>query len=166
MQDLLDEPFLEAGIDKFIWMMPGRYLDRLLWDDVLGLADTPGRTGEHLVMGMHGAIRTLSLSGWNVLADHVLVRKDWIQDCIELLTDLPSWLVGVRCPLSVLEQRERTRKNRTLSQARLQVPIIHKNLVYDLEVDTSIFNSEECARRILTTIYLPPHAFQRMRQEP
>ncbi len=30
LQDLLDEPFLEVGIDKFIWMMPGRYLDRPL----------------------------------------------------------------------------------------------------------------------------------------
>jgi chloramphenicol 3-O phosphotransferase len=166
LQDLLDEPFLEVGIDKFIWMMPGRYLDRPLWDDVLGLADKPGKTGEHLVLGMHRAIRSLSLSGWNVLADHVLVQMEWVWDCVELFSDLPAWLVGINCPLSVLEQRERARKNRTLGQAKLQVPVVHKNLVYDMELDTSINSTEECARKVIARLNEPPVALQKMRKDP
>ncbi len=59
LQNILDEPYLEAGIDKFIWMMPPRYLERPLWDDVLGLADHAGAAGHTLVAGMHQAIEVL-----------------------------------------------------------------------------------------------------------
>jgi chloramphenicol 3-O-phosphotransferase len=31
LQDLLTEPYLQAGIDKFIFMLPSRYLNRPLW---------------------------------------------------------------------------------------------------------------------------------------
>jgi len=27
LQEMLEEPYLNAGIDKFIWMLPKRYLD-------------------------------------------------------------------------------------------------------------------------------------------
>ena len=59
LQDCLDEPFLEAGIDKFIWMLPERYLERPLWDDILGLAVKAGPPGHTLVNGMHQAIQAL-----------------------------------------------------------------------------------------------------------
>ena len=42
LQERLEEPYLNAGIDKFIWMLPERWLERPLWDDVLGLATTAG----------------------------------------------------------------------------------------------------------------------------
>ena len=128
LQNMLEEPFLEAGIDKFIFMMPERYLDRPLWDDVLGQATKSGMAGHALIAGMHRAIRALSLSGVNVIADHVLVEEVWVKECAELFADLPAYLVGVQCPLETLEQRERSRKNRTLGQARAQFEVIHKIL--------------------------------------
>ena len=164
LQGLLEEPFLEAGIDKFIWMLPERYLDRPLWDDVLGLADRAGAAGHGLVRGMHRAIAALSQAGCNVIADHVLVEPTWAKECVDLFADLPVWLIGVQCPLDVLEQRERSRKNRTLGQARLQFPVIHKNTLYDLEVDTSLLSPEECARRIISRLDEPPQALRQMRQ--
>jgi len=39
LQAALDEPFLELGLDKFIWMLPKRYLNQPLWDEILGQAD-------------------------------------------------------------------------------------------------------------------------------
>ena len=162
LQALLEEPFLEAGIDKFIWMMPERYLERPLWDDVLGLADRAGAAGNDLVRGMHRAILALSQAGCNVVADHVLVEPAWVKDCAALFSGLPAYLIGVQCPLEVLEQRERSRKNRTLGQARLQFPVIHKYALYDLEVDTSILSPEECARCICSRLDEPPQAFKEM----
>jgi chloramphenicol 3-O-phosphotransferase len=53
LQNVLDEPYLEAGIDKFIWMLPHRYLDRPLWDEVLGLVVKAGPVGRTLMSGMH-----------------------------------------------------------------------------------------------------------------
>jgi chloramphenicol 3-O phosphotransferase len=164
LQNLLAPPFLEAGIDKFIWMLPQRYLDRPLWDDVLGLADRAGSAGHDLVRGMHTAIAALSRSGCNVIADHVLVEPAWARDCAALLADLPAYLIGVQCPLEVLEQRERSRKNRTLGQARLQYPVIHKYTCYDLEVDTSILSPDECALGIRSRLDEPPRALRQMRQ--
>jgi chloramphenicol 3-O phosphotransferase len=148
LQDRLTEPYLEAGLDKFIWMLPRRYLDRPLWDDVLGLAVTAGAAGHQLVAGMHRTILALSETGINVIADHVLVEPAWLAECAQLFSDPPALLVGVRCPLAVLEERERSRKNRTLGQARAQFEAVHAHGLYDVEVDTSISTPAECAAQI------------------
>jgi chloramphenicol 3-O phosphotransferase len=159
----LEEPYLEAGIDNFIWMLPEKYLDRPLWDDVLGLAAKAGVTGHALVGGMHHAIAAMSETGINVLADHVLVEQAWVEQCARLFSELPAYLIGVQCPLGVLEERERNRKNRTLGQARLQYPVIHKYTVYDVEVDTSLLSPEQCAQAIIARIQNPPEAFKRLK---
>ena len=123
LQDLFDEPFINAGIDKFIWMLPKRYLDRPLWDDVLGLATEAGKMGNRLFSVMHKVIQLLSLEGMNVVADHVLVEQKWVEECACLFAPLPAYLVGIHCPLDVLIQREADRKDRTLGQAAAQYPL-------------------------------------------
>ncbi len=121
----MDEPYMEAGIDKFIWVLPDRYLDRPLWDDVL-------------------------------------VEDTWWQGCIERFSKLPAYLIGIRCPLEVLEEREKSRRNRTLGQAHLQFDIVLGRGIYDLEVDTSILTAEECAKSIKERITSeePPSALK------
>jgi len=88
------------------------------------------------------------MAGINVIADHVLVEPDWLRDCAALLAPLPAYLIGLRCPLEVLEQRERQRRDRTLGQARAQHAIVHAHGVYDLELDTSLHTPEECAAQV------------------
>lgn len=164
LQNMLEEPYLEAGIDKFIWMLPPRYLERPLWDDVLGLASQAGETGHTLVLGMHQAIEALARAGNNVIADHVLVEEIWWQDCIRRFSDLPVFLVGVRCPLEIVEHREKARRNRTLGQARAQLGVIHGRGIYDLDVDTSRYSAEECASQIVARVKAgePPDALRRL----
>lgn len=165
LQNTLEEPFLDAGIDKFIWMLPKRYLDRPLWDDVLGLATIAGETGHTLFQGMHQAIAALSRCGNNVLADHVLVEPDWLRQCTELFAGLPAYLIAVDCPLEVLEERERSRKDRTLGQAKAQFPVVHAGGIYDLRVDTSMDDPQECARKIISRIQDgPPVALMEIRE--
>ena len=162
LQNALHEPYLNCGIDKFIWMLPKRYLDQPLWDDVLGMANHAGQTGERLVVGMHAAIKTLAESGWNVIADHVLVEERWAQDCARRFANLPIYMIGLFCPLEVLEERERSRKDRTLGQARLQYPVIHKHCIYDLELDSSKLSLDACAKKVLDRMKSPPEAISRM----
>jgi chloramphenicol 3-O-phosphotransferase/GNAT superfamily N-acetyltransferase len=167
LQSLLPEPYLNAGIDKFIWMLPERYLDRPLWDDVLGRATEAGEMGHCLFSGMHQAIVTLSRAGLNVIADHVLVEQAWVRECAALFAALPAYLIGIRCPLEVVEQRERARKDRTLGQARAQFERAHAHELYDFEVDTSQTSSEECARLIQEYIqHHPPQAFRQLQVKP
>jgi chloramphenicol 3-O phosphotransferase len=166
LQDCLEEPFLNAGIDKFIWMLPRRYLDRPLWDEVLGLATEAGLVGQRLMSGMHQIIAALSRAGNNVVADHVLVERRWLEECARLFSELPALFVGVRCPLEVLEGREAARRDRTLGQARAQFPLVHAHGVYDLEVDTSQSSVEACALQIKQRLEdgRPADAFKRLRQ--
>jgi len=145
LQNLMDEPYLDAGLDRFLWMLPKRYLNRPLWDEVLGLNVKAGEMGHLLVSGMHRAIQTLSLAGVNVVADHVLVEHAWVLECVALFSELPAYMVGVHCPLEVLEERERVRNDRTLGQAREQFEFVHLGLVYDVEVNTAEQSPEECA---------------------
>jgi len=164
LQGLLEEPFLDAGIDKFIWMLPKRYLDRPLWDEVLGLNVRAGPAGHRLFSGMHHAIAALSRAGNHVLADHVLVEPRWVGECAALFAPLPAYLIGLRCPLDVLEQREKQRKDRTWGQAREQFDVVHVHVVYDLEVDTSLHSPEECAEQVRDMLQAgkPPQAFRRL----
>lgn len=164
LQDLLDEPFLDAGIDKFIWMLPHRYLRQPLWDEVLGLATTAGPIGNQLVLGMHQTIAALSRSGSHVVADHVLVETAWVADCAQVLQELPAYFVGVRCPLEVVEAREAARKDRTLGQARAQFPLVHAHGIYDLEVNTAELSAEACAQQIKSYIegMDKPEAFKQL----
>lgn len=164
LQGLLVEPYLNLGIDKFIWMLPKRYLDRPLWDDVLGLATESGAMGSRLFSSMHKVIQLLSLEGMNVVADHVMVEPEWVGECARLFSPLPAYFVGVQCPLEVLIQREFARKDRTLGQAEAQFPLVHKDIIYDLVVDTSLLSIEECALKIKEYIDLrePPNAFRQL----
>jgi chloramphenicol 3-O phosphotransferase len=166
IQDTFDEPFLDLGIDKFIFAMPERYLDHPLWNDILGLADRAGKTGHQLFSAMHYAILAASRQGMHVVADHVLVEPGWLEECARLFHLEPAWLVGVRCPLEILEEREKSRRNRTLGQARLQFEKVHQPGIYDLEVDTSQLSPAECALKIkeLVTAGQPPTAIRKVHQ--
>jgi chloramphenicol 3-O phosphotransferase len=61
----------------------------------------------------------------------------------------------------VLLRRER--KDRTLGQAAKQHDLVHAHRIYDLEVDTSLLNPQECAERIRERIEAgPPQAFKKL----
>lgn len=148
LQRRLETPLLDAGLDRFLFMLPGRYLNRPLWDDVLGRNAEAGATGHALVLAMHRAILALHAAGWGVAADHVLVEPAWVDDLAALLAPLPAYLIGVRCPLEVLVAREAGRGDRTLGQAAAQHPLVHAHDEYDFEVDTAAHSAEECAAQI------------------
>jgi len=166
LQNELCEPYLNVGIDKFIWMLPKRYLDRPLWDDVLGLATQAGTLGHQLFSSMHKTIALLSRRGMNVVADHVLVELEWLRECAELFSPLPAYFIGIMCPLPILLERERLRKDRTLGQAEAQFNLMHTHGVYDLEVDTSILSVSQCVQAIKDRLesQAPPTAFKQIYQ--
>ncbi len=167
LQDRLAEPYLEAGIDKFIWMLPERYLDVPYWHEIFEyrwyeqdgqrrLEICAGPQGKTLFSGMHQAIAALARSGSNILADHVLIEPEWVAECARLFTGLPAYLIGIRCSLEILEEREARRKDRTLGQARAYHEKVHAHGLYDLEVDTGSDQPETCARQIIDFLEANP----------
>lgn len=173
LQETLEEPYLDAGIDKFLWMLPKRYIHepacwqqifRYDWHGEVGKSSfniVTGDLGKQLISGMHRAVAQLSLGGSHAIVDHVMLEPAWLEECARLFAELPAWLIGVRCPLEVLEEREMSRKDRTLGQARAQFHRVHAGAIYDLEVDTSLLSPAECAAKIQNHIAgCAPRAFQ------
>ncbi|HYF75926.1 MAG TPA: hypothetical protein VD973_02250 [Symbiobacteriaceae bacterium] len=147
-QNLMDEPYVDAGLDKFLFMLPKRFLnDAGYWQQVMEPTRS-GPIGLQLIAGMHRSIAALAATGNHVVADHVLIDPRWLRDCAEVMAPLPAYLIGVRCPLAVVEQRERDRKDRTLGQARQQYDLVHAHGIYDFEVDTSAAGPDEAARAL------------------
>ncbi len=164
LQERLQAPYLDAGIDTFMWMLPARYFKRPLWDGVLRTPVEAGDLGHRLVSGMHQSIERLARSGNNVIADHILIERAWAGELAALLAPLPAYLVGLVCPLDVAEERERARGDRTLGSARAQHPVIHKFAHYDLELDSSVLSPELCADQVIALLEsgAPPRGFARM----
>ena len=113
-----------------------------------GIAIRFGPVGQRLISGMHHSIAALASSGNHMIVDHGLVERKWIEECVKILHRYNVLFVGVRCPLKILEQRERDRGDRPIGEARWSYDIVHTHGKYDMEVDTSISTVEDCALKI------------------
>ena len=159
----MPEPWLEIGIDRFVFALPKRYLDQPLWSEVFryvrpdGRDDGPftietGPLGERLVTGMHRTAAALAETGLDVIVDHVLLEDRWLDEMAELWARLRVLYVGVRCPLEVILEREAARRDRTIGQAEAQFAVVHRRAGYDVEVDTSQLSPDEAAERIVDAV--------------
>ena len=141
LQRILKEPYLLVSVDNFISMLPQKYLNG-------EFPETFGKTILKIIHGMHHSISALASSGNNIIVDHVLEQKEWLEECVNVLSDFQVLFVGVRCPLEELERREHNRGNRKKGLARFQFNIVHSHNIYDMEVNTSKYKPLECARQI------------------
>jgi chloramphenicol 3-O phosphotransferase len=157
VQALSHEPWLRLGIDVFWTAIDERWMEHgphaaegFCWlDDATIL---PGPVGQRLASGMRAAIAACARCGNDLLVDDVFIDRSWLDGWREELADLECLLVGVLAPLPVLEERERTRGNRIIGEARAQVSVIHAGIEYDVTVDTASQSPEECARVILASL--------------
>ena len=162
-QELNEEPYLDAGIDRFLRMLPARYLEPPLWHDVMGRHDRAGDVGRRLMSAMHHSIAAVARTGVSVVADHVILERAWLAECARLFRGLDAYLVGVHCPLAVLEQRERERPDRqaTAGEAVRQFDVVHAGAAYDVEVDSSLLTPTAAAAAIRDHVEAcPPRALR------
>jgi chloramphenicol 3-O phosphotransferase len=82
---------------------------------------------------------------FEILVDLVLRDETELRDTLHVLSVRPMYLVGVRAPVAVLEERERHREDRAPGMAREQSanPAFTRN--YDLVIDTSTCSPEQGA---------------------
>ena len=148
LQGKLDAPYLHVCIDTFEEMMPAPRSKQgdFGWQPIFN----------NMLSGFHHSIRALADCGNNLIVDHVLVEGEepltWVSECLSLLTVFDVFLVGVRCALVDLEQREVARGNRPVGLARWQFERMHRQVVYDLQVDTAAYSPEECASQIMAAL--------------
>jgi len=94
------------------------------------------------------AIAAMAEHGNDLIVDEVMIGPDKAQEYRALLSRFDVRFVGLFAPLDVLETRERARGDRETGLARWQYHRVHRDMVYDLEIDTTTTTSLENARLI------------------
>jgi chloramphenicol 3-O phosphotransferase len=175
IQNTFEGVWMNLGVDRFKAMTPDRYQP--------GIGLRPG--GERpdleplivvLYRAMYDAIAAHSRLGLNAVVDvghhdAYSVPRGVLPDCARRLTGLPVLFVGVHCPLAnIVERRRATWGAGDADGGSVPEPVrrwqqaVHVPGIYDLEVDTSVLNSEACAEMIRERLENGPlpSAFQRL----
>ncbi|MGV2685737.1 chemotaxis protein, partial [Clostridium perfringens] len=105
-----------------------------------------------LISLYYSTIKLFSAMGNNVVVDSVIGNDKWFNTCIELLSDHPVIFVVVKCSKEELARREQLRGDREVGLASLQYDNVYCFNEYDLEFNTEIMRSSECANEILNFI--------------
>ena len=163
----LPDLWLEMGIDRFAYALPGRVGGELTWPLLFRYVRPDGSTaeepdgpytiettdlGRRFVFGMHATVAALAGLGLNVIVDHVVLEEAWVDDMARRWAPFSVLRVGIRCPLEVVVAREAARENRTLGQAAAQFDLVHRWATYDVEADTSVLTVAECVSRVVSAL--------------
>jgi len=156
LQAITSKPFLHVAMDAFLDMLPEKMLahpDGLMFEAAQdgGKPVIAIRTGpilESAMRGMRHAIAAMAGQGNSLIVDEVMIEARVAQEYLALLRSFDFHLVGLFAPLDVLEARERARGDREVGLARWQYGRVHRDIAYDLEVDTAAATPAECARLI------------------
>ncbi len=140
-----DIPFVRLCIDDFLAMIDFRHIDCEAVDGI-----TP--ECERLVLGFQLSIKAMIDAGNVVLVDHVLQEPKWKEHLLNLLAGSKLLYVGVRCPIVIVEQREKTRGDREIGLAASQFDRVHTDVPYALQVDSSAQSPDECAGNVLSAL--------------
>ena len=182
LQQLLDEPWQHIALDQFRDGMPGRYRglnspEGSPGDSGLNIVPMEkdgaklthirfGTHGEQVLSGMRRAIAAFAQAGNNVIIDDLLFKPEYLDDYAQALADVPTWLIGVRCSLEVVNQREGRRSGRFPGTATSHFHEVHAHDAgYDLEIDTSHTTPKECALAIVARLESPPEVLASRRKQ-
>jgi chloramphenicol 3-O phosphotransferase len=86
--------------------------------------------------GLHRCLPALAKAGNNLIFDHIIESKFWLEDLLRSVSDLDVFFVGLHCSLPELERREAERGNRRSGEARTDFELVHSITSYDLELNS------------------------------
>jgi chloramphenicol 3-O phosphotransferase len=150
LQAVLPEQWLAFGTDSFVEAMPARM--RSSAGGITFAADGTVSVGPEfraLQRAWRLGIATMAREGARIIIDDVFLGGSGTQDeWREVLTDVSVAWVGVHCEPAVAAGRETARGDRVEGMAASQADLVHRGVVYDIEVDTTHAEALECARAI------------------
>lgn len=176
IMDTFDGIWMNVGVDRMVEQTPEQYKP--------GIGLRPGGERPDLEPFIRKQYRELyeTIAGYSRAGVKVVVDVDHHDDyskplgilyeCARILKELPVLFVGVRCPVEVIMQRRiETGWNPDFDMddpepepVRRWQKAVHDPGIYDLEVDTSKMNPDECARKIRERLEKgsKPDAFKRL----
>lgn len=128
LQDSASVPAFHVALDAFVTMSRRRDMR------------TPQeqRQAYHLhCENLRSTLARLVDTQFEIIVDVVLRDGSELRDTLRVLERRPMYVVGVRAPLEVLEERERRREDRGAGMAREQSADPAFGRDYDLVIDTS-----------------------------
>ena len=168
LQQLLSDPYQHVALDQFRDGLPGRYRGfnspdgttgaeglNITPNDLNGESVTAVRFGVHglkLLRGMRRAIATIAKNGLNIIIDDLLFEESFVADYAHVLSEFEVIVVGVRCPLDVVCQRETERPGRFPGTATWHFEKVHEHMIYDVEVNTANNSPRECALKVIAAL--------------
>jgi chloramphenicol 3-O phosphotransferase len=97
---------------------------------------------------LQSTLRNVAASHFDIIVDLVLRDEEEFAACMSALAPRPVFVIGIWCPLAVLEERERARPDRGGGMAREQFGHPAYDRAYAMKVDTSTVSVEEAAHAI------------------
>ncbi|QGQ96419.1 chloramphenicol phosphotransferase [Paenibacillus psychroresistens] len=146
LETILEEPYVYVSFDSIVEPIINMYFTNIQAHEELGKAAS--LMIPKVASLLHHIVAALALLGKNVIVDHIITDKNWLIECVDILSDYPVTFVGVHCPLEELERRELARGDRAVGLAKSQIHTAHENMDYDLTVDTQKHDPMECAIKI------------------
>jgi chloramphenicol 3-O phosphotransferase len=150
LQAVLPKPWLRLGVDDLIEALPPSLMHS-------GSGVELGQDGEVSVgdafreaeAAWTAGIAAMARAGARIIIDDVFLGGGESQERLRgHLQGLEVLWAGVRCDPEIAAGREMARGDRVRGMAASQAELVHKGVVYDVEVDTGTTESLECAREI------------------
>ena len=109
LQDQLEQPYLNFSIDQWLHMLPEKFMTSA--DEELPPAQALMMTEVFPITmtALHRSIVTFMASGVNLIVDHVLQRRDWLKECVEMPDGSHVMFVGVFCEPEEIRRKESER---------------------------------------------------------
>ncbi len=150
LQAVLPDPWLAFGVDSFVDAMPAKMQASDAGIEIA--ADgrvSVGADFRALEAAWTEGIVAMVGAGARVIVDDVFLggaasQQRWQK----ALGGMAVLWVGVRCESAVAAGREVARGDRVQGMASSQADVVHRGVIYDLEVDTTHTESLVCARTI------------------
>ncbi|WP_415913750.1 chloramphenicol phosphotransferase CPT family protein [Paraburkholderia sp. J63] len=149
LQDSSETPVFHISLDAFVEMSRRRDMRT---DEELNQA----LRLHHL--NLQSTLKRVASSHFEIVLDLVIRDTQVLEECISALAPRRTYVIGVTCPLNVLEQRERNRGDRSPGMARSQFGNPAYSRSCSMCLDTSTCTPEEGARRIRAFISAQGHA--------
>lgn len=161
MQEQSDLPWMTVGLDTFLFSIPRKLLHREPKDGNVFRRDVIRHEGKEtlaavwsweakeMLDSMPTTAEMLAKRGLNIILDELLIWDERLTDYLSSLKDLDVFFVGIRPPIETSEEWEKRRGDRPLGLARHQYEEVHKNKIYDFEVNPTGQDPDDVARQIL-----------------
>lgn len=143
--------WLLMGLDDFLVKLPTEWQDlgypggpgRRAADGI-GFEATPagrilrvGAVGRRLLRAYQSSVASAAGAGVNVVVDEVVIDAGAWHDWQVALAGLDVTWVGVHCAADVAARREQGRGDRPVGMTGSQTDTVHRDAVYDFELDTT-----------------------------